>query len=332
VLLLPTRRVAPEAGADGLVINLPERSIYVYQENRPVRVFAIAVGRPGRWETPAGDFHVANKRKNPTWFPPEWAGEEAPVPPGPHNPLGDRWMGLSAPGIGIHATNAPSSVGRSASHGCMRMYPEGAHALYNLVKVGTSVKIIYRLAVIGYDSGDGVVYLAHYPNPYRRRELTVDDVLKQLARVGLAEVADVAAIGRELGRARGLPTPIVGSKTRVVVSGRPMRSVLGPTRLDGDWLVPVEPLAEALGAYADISPNDGSVVVARGEQRVMFLPDQSEALVNGEPHPLSAPMKLAAGYPLVPLWAMATALGASVGWDNETKTILVWDSPQLGDR
>jgi L,D-transpeptidase ErfK/SrfK len=156
-LLIPTEHIAPLPRAEGIVVNLTERNLYLYQNGRPVRCFPVAIGRRG-WETPTGEYTIMNKARNPTWFPPSWAVEEEPVPPGPDNPLGDRWMGLSIRGYGIHATNKPASIGRYVSHGCIRMYPEQAHELFDLVGVGTPVQIIYARIVFGFRPEEGVVH------------------------------------------------------------------------------------------------------------------------------------------------------------------------------
>ena len=97
------------------------------------------------YPTPAGVWHIVVKWKNPTWYPPvqdAWARGLKPVPPGPDNPLGTRWMGLDAPGVGIHGTDEPASIGYSASHGCIRMQVPDAEWLFDHVDVGTTVYIL----------------------------------------------------------------------------------------------------------------------------------------------------------------------------------------------
>jgi L,D-transpeptidase ErfK/SrfK len=338
VLLIPTERIAPlpawEAanlagesappGSVSVVINLAERNLYVYRDARPIRCYPVAIGMRG-WETPTGEFTIANKRKNPTWFPPKWAIEEEPVPPGPKNPLGDRWMGLSAPGYGIHATNAPSSVGRYVSHGCIRMYPEHAEELYELVRVGTPVRIVYEPVVFGYRADDGVVYLAYHPDPYGLGEVEEREVRERLAEWGLAELADEQAVGAALQATRGTPTAVVGSSVKVTVDGKPIRFALAPIRRGDDWLVPAGPVASALGAGMDIGPDANFVSMERDTQRVFLSPGDREALVNGQVVELSVGPQLAAGYPLVPVAAVARALGASVGFDQASNTVLIWD-------
>ena len=325
LLSIPSEHVAPLPVWTGIVVNLPERNLYFYQRGLPIRCYPIAIGQRG-WETPTGEFTIVNKRKNPTWFPPKWALQEEPVPPGPGNPLGDRWMGLSAPGYGLHATNAPGSVGRYVSHGCMRMYPEHAHELYALAPVGTPVKIIYERLVVGYRPDDGIVYLSYYPDPYDVDEVTPEKVRDLLKDYGLGQVVDLELVADILKRTTGLPTPVVGSHTQVEVNGKPVRLALAPTPVASDWLVPVRPLVAALEAELEVGPGMNYVVVSRGGQRIFLSPGNPEALVNGELVRLEAAPQLAAGYPLLPLRATVTALGASLVWDEETQTLSVWDA------
>ena len=101
-----------------------------------------AVGQPA-YPTPLGTFSIITKVVDPTWTPPNspWAQGALPIPPGPDNPLGTRWMGISAANVGIHGTNDPTSIGYSVSHGCIRMQIPDVERLFDLVYVGTSVTI-----------------------------------------------------------------------------------------------------------------------------------------------------------------------------------------------
>jgi len=329
LLLIPMQRIAPVASADGVVVNLTERGIYFYANGRPTKRFPVAIGMPG-WETPTGDYTIANKAKNPTWFPPEWAAEENPVPPGPDNPLGDRWMGLSIRGYGIHATNAPASVGRYSSHGCMRMYPEHAHALYELVKVGTPAKIVYEQLALGYRPDEGILYLAYYPDPYRMGGVGRETVAGRLKEYGLAWVARLEAVAAALERPRGVPMPVLGSKTKVSVNGKRVEFALGPTWVGGDWLVPAGPLVSALGAEMEVGPGRNYVVITRDQHRLFFSPGDAEVLLDGQLVTAGAAPQMAAGHPLVPLKTTATGLGCSVGRDDWSDAVLVWDGWGLG--
>ena len=109
-----------------------------------VRSFKVATGR-SQFPTPLGQFEVITKQLDPWWYPPAgsaWAKDAKPIPPGPGNPLGTRWMGLSAPYVGIHGTPDAASIGYSASHGCIRMLIPQVEWLFTKVDVGTAVFIV----------------------------------------------------------------------------------------------------------------------------------------------------------------------------------------------
>ena len=126
-----------------IVIRRGSNRLYLYKGMRFQRVFGVATGQSA-YPTPLGSWHVVVKWRNPWWYPPNspWAKGEKPVPPGPGNPLGTRWMGLSASGVGIHGTPDDTSIGYSASHGCIRMHIPDAEWLFNHVTVGTPVFIV----------------------------------------------------------------------------------------------------------------------------------------------------------------------------------------------
>jgi hypothetical protein len=125
-------------------VSLNQRRLTLYRDGRAYATFGIAIGMPGH-ETPVGSFKVTDMRKNPTWLPPDspWAKGLGPIPPGPGNPLGTRWIGTSAPAVGIHGTPAAWSIGSAASHGCMRMRISDNEKLYEDVVVGMPVDIHY---------------------------------------------------------------------------------------------------------------------------------------------------------------------------------------------
>ena len=131
-----------------VVIRRGSRALYLYRglasgRARLVRVFRVAVGQPA-YPTPTGRFRIIRKTKNPWWYPPDagWASGASPIPPGPGNPLGTRWMGLSVGAVGIHGTYNSASIGGFASHGCIRMYLRDAERLYRRVRLGTTVFIV----------------------------------------------------------------------------------------------------------------------------------------------------------------------------------------------
>ena len=141
----PSKYIPQEPNAPGnaieevrLVLKLRERRVYVYRKNKVQASFPVAVGKGG-WETPTGNFKITHMIKDPVWEHP-WTGEL--VPAGPDNPLGSRWIGFWTDGknvIGFHGTPNPESIGRAASHGCVRMFDKDAQALFEKVAVGTPV-------------------------------------------------------------------------------------------------------------------------------------------------------------------------------------------------
>jgi lipoprotein-anchoring transpeptidase ErfK/SrfK len=124
------------------VIRRGANELRYYRGARLVRRFGIADGS-SEYPTPIGTFSVVDMQRHPWWLPPDspWAEGLKPVPPGPGNPLGTRWMGLSAPGVGIHGTPDSASIGYSASHGCIRMHIWEAEWLFQRVEIGTPVVV-----------------------------------------------------------------------------------------------------------------------------------------------------------------------------------------------
>jgi lipoprotein-anchoring transpeptidase ErfK/SrfK len=149
---LPVKRVRPSVTSVGPVIVIDKSAfkLRLYRGTtkpdgtvmKRIRTYPIAIGQPA-YPTPTGNYSVIQKQVNPTWFPPnsQWAAGLGPVPPGPGNPLGTRWIGTSAPAIGMHGTPNPSSIGSMASHGCIRMYISDVENLYPRVEIGTPVFI-----------------------------------------------------------------------------------------------------------------------------------------------------------------------------------------------
>jgi lipoprotein-anchoring transpeptidase ErfK/SrfK len=137
-------KLAGGANAPLIVIDRGHNRLVLYRGATPLRTFPVATGQ-AIYPTPAGTFHIVVKQRDPWWYPPtydSWAKGLKPVPPGPNNPLGTRWMGLSVPGVGIHGTDEPASIGYSESHGCIRMQVPDAEWLFDHVAVGTTVHIV----------------------------------------------------------------------------------------------------------------------------------------------------------------------------------------------
>ena len=141
-------RVARNEVGAAIVIRRASNKLFLYRGQgkggmKLRRQFGVSTGQAA-YPTPLGSFTIVDKQQNPWWYPPDsdWAAGAEPVPPGPGNPLGTRWMGLSEPLIGIHGTPDAGSIGYSASHGCIRMLVSEAEWLFERVPEGTPVFII----------------------------------------------------------------------------------------------------------------------------------------------------------------------------------------------
>ena len=136
-------RVTRKSFGPILVIRRQSHRLFLYRGMRYWRTFPVATGTT-TYPTPLGRFRIVVKWKNPWWYPPDspWAKDKKPIPPGPGNPLGTRWMGISSPGVGIHGTPEPGSIGYSVSHGCVRMRIRDAEWLFERVQIGTAVFIV----------------------------------------------------------------------------------------------------------------------------------------------------------------------------------------------
>ena len=176
-LVVPNRHILPPGPHEGIVVNLPEHRLYYFpkpKKGQPVQVitYPVSIGKMD-WRTPLGVTHVIQKQKDPSWYPTESvrkehlaAGDPLPpvVPPGPDNPLGRFAMRLAA-GNGtylIHGTNNPIAVGLAVTHGCIRMYPDDVQALFPLIPVGTSVRLINEPVKVAWVEGE-LMLEAHPP-------------------------------------------------------------------------------------------------------------------------------------------------------------------------
>jgi len=118
-----------------LMISIPDRKLAIVEEGRAVKIYPVAVGACVT-PSPTGTLRIVNKVVGPTYY-----HKGKVIRPGKSNPLGDRWMGLSEKGYGIHGTNVPNSIGKAASHGCIRMGRHDVEELFELARVGDAVEI-----------------------------------------------------------------------------------------------------------------------------------------------------------------------------------------------
>lgn len=170
-IIIPSEFILPNTPREGIVINLPEKRLYLYQKDEPVVMTEpVAIGIYG-WPTPLLSGSIIEKAKNPTWHIPESIQIEREmdglpavtfIPPGPQNPLGKYAMRLSNRSILIHSTNAINSIGRRASHGCIRMYPEDAEELFYSTDINMPVRIINQPYKAGWSENH--IYLEIHPS------------------------------------------------------------------------------------------------------------------------------------------------------------------------
>jgi len=119
-----------------IVVSLEDRKLALVEDGQVKKVYTVAVGKPST-PSPIGTFTIQRRVKNPVY-----QHEGKVVDPGPLNPVGTRWMGLSVKGYGIHGTNEPKSIGKAASHGCIRMARKDLEEMYEMVHVGDTVELI----------------------------------------------------------------------------------------------------------------------------------------------------------------------------------------------
>jgi len=196
-----------------LTINIAQR-LLVYSEGDEIRAYPIAVGRR-TWPTPVGAFTIASKETDPTWDVPasiqrEMAAEGRPVitrvAPSPSNPLGARWIGLSLPSLGIHGTNAPSSIYSFSSHGCIRMHPDDVADLFGRVDVGMAGVLYYQPVIVA--AIDGRVWIEAHPDQYQRAPDALSDIRAAVEREGVASTIDWAKVDTLLKQRRGLAVDV----------------------------------------------------------------------------------------------------------------------------
>lgn len=176
-VVLPKQHLLPNAPRQGIVINLPEMRLYYFEKpGQKPQSYALGVGREGL-NTPVGTTTVVRKKVGPTWTPTERMRKEDPTlkpfyPPGPDNPMGTHALYLGWPTYAIHGTDKPFSIGRRASSGCIRLYPEGIKDFFPRVPVGTKVTVVDQPIKAGW-IGDRMYIEVH---PTQEQNLRIEDI------------------------------------------------------------------------------------------------------------------------------------------------------------
>ncbi len=118
-----------------VIVSIPDRKLALVEDGVVMSIYPVAVGKAST-PSPAGDFKVVVRVVNPTYY-----HKGQVIPAGKDNPVGTRWIGLSQKGYGIHGTNAPRSIGKAASHGCIRMAQTDLEELFEILRPGDAVSI-----------------------------------------------------------------------------------------------------------------------------------------------------------------------------------------------
>jgi L,D-transpeptidase ErfK/SrfK len=210
---IPSRWILPEQLREGILINTAELRLYHFEPQGGVlRTFPVGIGDHA-WPTPEGSFEITSKVFRPTWtIPPSLRNKYSvkAIAPGPDNPLGEYWLGLGGSRYGIHGTNFPWSIGRPASRGCLRMYPEDIRLLFDIVPVGTVVKIIYKPIKIGMQSGR--IFVEIHRDVYGKNANASAAVQLQLIEKGLVDAVDPQKLKQALERQSGVPVDVTRNK------------------------------------------------------------------------------------------------------------------------
>src|SRR5512139_2778753 len=168
-LRIDNPHIVPAVLDDGILINLPQRMLFLFSQGSLAAAYPVGLGKPS-WPTPERDFEIISRVKNKPWLVPKSIQEEmraegkavlTEVPPGPDNPLGAHWLGLSLWGYGIHGTIAPASVYHFQSHGCIRLHPDDVAELFDQVRVGTMGRLIYQPVLLAVLEDERILLEVH---------------------------------------------------------------------------------------------------------------------------------------------------------------------------
>lgn len=202
-LVYNNRKIIPQQVKNGIIINIPDRTLYYFQQGALVTSLPVALGsviknEKNVWQTPVGKFRITAKVKDPTWTVPpsiqtemEEHGKEvvASVPPGPENPLGKYAIRTSIPGILIHSTTMPSSIYSFSSHGCIRLSPTQMKEFFPQIKVNTPGEIIYKPVKLVVTE-DGRIFLEVHHDAYNKRTNFVTEARHMVEKLKLTGLVD----------------------------------------------------------------------------------------------------------------------------------------------
>lgn len=220
-LVYNNRKIVPQRMKNGIVVNIPDRTLYYFKQGKLAVSLPVALGVPLKsekydWKTPTGKFKVTAKMKDPTWHVPpsiqsemEEKGKEVitSIPPGPENPLGKYAIKTSLPGIMIHSTTKPWSIYSFASHGCIRVYPEQMEELFREVPVNTPGEIIYKPVKLAVTE-QGRVFLEVHRDVYDMNIRLKDEARRLIEKQKLSDQVDWQKVEAVIKRKAGLAEEI----------------------------------------------------------------------------------------------------------------------------
>lgn len=211
-ILLPYATLLPAQLQTGITINLAEYRLFYLpaeQSGALPRIYPIGIAEENS-TTPEGNFTIRSKVRNPTWKVPTAIRRErrlpATLPPGPDNPLGEYWLGFSKTGHGIHGTNDPFGIGRRASRGCIRLYPQDIRELFGRVQIGTPVIIVYQPIKVAVVAGE--LFAEIHPDFLGRQHDPQQALQRLLTTLDWQGEIDQEALTRAVREARGIPVRI----------------------------------------------------------------------------------------------------------------------------
>ncbi|QEY23591.1 L,D-transpeptidase [Neisseria animalis] len=182
----PLPDVSPVSEGQHVFINIPQQRLFLYTDGKLTKAYPVAVGKAAT-QTNLGEHKIGVKAYNPTWHIPKSIQKERgdgvkTIPPGPKNPLGPVFVRLGDPklGLGIHGTNAPSSVPGVLSHGCVRMKSPDALEFAKTISTGAPASVIYQMATLNEDANKNL-WLAAYRDPYKQKNLDTAALKKSIA-------------------------------------------------------------------------------------------------------------------------------------------------------
>ncbi len=245
-VVLPTQSLLPDAPREGIVINLPEMKLYLFEKpgEAPI-VYSISPGREGL-NTPVGSTTITSKRANPTWTPTARMIKEDPTlkpfyPAGPDNPMGTHALYLGWPEMRIHGTNKPYAIGRRASSGCIRMYPEAIKDIFQRVPVGTKITSVDQPVKVGWIKDKMYVEVSPTQEQslrveelgeFKSYEITTEDMKRITKKAGAdADKIDWDAVRKAVREHRGYPVAVL---ERGSASGTHVRDEIEDKLMEAD--------------------------------------------------------------------------------------------------